>query len=80
MVRRLAKPLGGPAHAPRESSVPAGTRFRVEKEVGAAWVHTGNATVLDGVEQHAKAIGGHVRAVDRNGKVIAEWRESERVA
>ena len=52
---------------------PDNIRFKLEKYVEGAWVHTASSPGMEGCSGHARAVGGQVRATNRHGKIVGEW-------
>ena len=48
-------------------------KFTMQKLLGNEWVTTGHASNMDAAERHSLAVGGQVRAVDRNDNVVEVW-------
>lgn len=57
-------------HEPNEDTPHPAHYLKVEKLIDGTWVNTAWAPHIKAVEQHAKAIGGKVRALDMTDNVI----------
>jgi len=51
----------------------------IQKLVGDEWVKTAKAITMEACENHAQAVGGLVRVLDKHGTIVAEWYEGARI-